>query len=457
MRPVRGFLDSLTSNLTRVPGPARLLLMAAVLHPAVAFALYVISSRALLPDIIPAERSGFFLGADNLDYRDSVTEAARILIQDGCATWLATPQTVHVRFYSVSFALFGRFVGWNALAAEPLNLMLYLAILGFVFLLGREVFNRRVGVISSAIVALWPSFLLHTVQLLRDPLFIVAFLGLVLVGAARLTRIHSLRVGLAAGAGGGVACLILRSVRANWWPLTLGLLGLGLLLLVARQMRERRPLTGNWIEIGVLMAISLAIVGTSRRLQEGDVDRDFAVYVRALVPTGERPSTWNRFGRRVEFLRDRVLRRSEGAGSNVDPHVRFSGVGDVVRYLPRAAAIGSLSPFPEMWFTRAKHFGRAARLMAGAETLLTYVLGVLAVYGLWRGHNRFAVWWLALTFAIVVTTLGLVMPNIGTLYRMRYAPAMIALILASNGVHHLLAWRACPRLADSVTPPDFDD
>ena len=157
------------------------LIAAAVFHLFFTLTIYLIGRFALLPSMFDVNGTGIFFATDSFVYRAESISLTGILTRDGVAAWLATPAPFHVRAYSLSFAAFGPVLGFNVLSAEPLNLLCYLATLILIFKLGQEVFDRRVGLAAAALVALWPSLLLHTTQLLKDPLFITAMLGLVLV------------------------------------------------------------------------------------------------------------------------------------------------------------------------------------------------------------------------------------------------------------------------------------
>ena len=111
------------------------------------------------------------------------------------------------------------------------------------------------------------------------------------------------------------------------------------------------------------------------------------------------------------------------AGSNVDIEVRFTSIEDLLLYIPRALQIGLLAPFPSMWLGQAiNRGGGAMRVLSGIEMMFTYVflvgfLGLLAY-----GKERWATLLVAAGMALALTLiLTLVIPNIGTLYRMRYA------------------------------------
>src|SRR6185436_5670273 len=96
-------------------------------------------------------------------------------------TWYNAPSPFHLKLYSLCFTIFAALTGFNILAAEPLNLFYYLGILALVGKLGSEVFCPRAGLLAAATVGLWPSLLLHTTQLVKDPLYILGMLALILI------------------------------------------------------------------------------------------------------------------------------------------------------------------------------------------------------------------------------------------------------------------------------------
>jgi len=95
--------------------------------------------------------------------------------------------------------------------------------------------------------------------------------------------------------------------------------------------------------------------------------------------------------------------------------------------------IGYLAPFPNMWLGTGLQVSRAGRRLSGVEMLGVYLIEGLAMVGLWKGRRRFAVWFLWLVSAMGLTSLGLVVLNIGALYRLRYIFIILLLVLAAGG------------------------
>jgi hypothetical protein len=121
------------------------------------------------------------------------------------------------------------------------------------------------------------------------------------------------------------------------------------------------------------------------------------------------------------------------AGSNVDNNLGFASTGDIVRYLPRAAAIGLFAPFPDMWFVRGVEVGRAGRLLSGLETAVIYVMETLALVGLWQRRRQLSTWLLVMVCVLGPIALGLVVANVSIIYRLRYAFFMLIIVLGADG------------------------
>jgi asparagine N-glycosylation enzyme membrane subunit Stt3 len=126
-----------------------------------------------------------------------------------------------------------------------------------------------------------------------------------------------------------------------------------------------------------------------------------------------------------------------GTGSNIDAGVALESWGEVVRYLPRAAEIGLLAPFPNMWLASGAQVGRWGRALSGLEMLTMYLVMVLALWGLWKRRDQLAIWFLVTIATLSVFVLGLVVANIGALYRMRYPFWMLLIIVGVDGALRL--------------------
>ena len=431
-----------------------LLLLAIGLHLTMTMSVYFAGRFSLFPHILSPNGS---IADDSYIYHREAVQLVRILKQDGIAAWVNAAPQFHVKLYSLSFALFGPWLGFNTLSFEFLNLLFYLAILGLVFKVGQEVFDQRVGLLAAGTVALWPSFLLLTTQPLRDPLFITAMLTLILINVRWLTRAHAWHRGLLFSAIGAVASIILWLVRRQSWEVALIMVFIGSVLLVIRLIRERQILSGNLIGVLLLFLVIFflprifpvaqrpapvqARPSDSISVAESNTTPDSS---QQMMPPPERPaSVWGYLPYRIAALRYKFIRGYPDNSSNMDTNVQFTSMGDIIRYLPRAATIGFFAPFPNMWFTGTDSSSRIRRILSGYETSMMYVFEMLGLFALWQGRRRLPIWFLCLTALVGVMALGLVVVNIGTLYRMRYVFWMLLIVLGMKGAVQLFSiWSA---------------
>ncbi len=367
---------------------------------------------------------------------------ADILTQSGPVTWLKTPANLHVKVYSLSLAILRPLLGTNILSVEPVNLLSYIAILALTFTLGKEVFDARVGLLATVAVGLWPSFLLHTTQLLKDQLFITMLLILVLIMTCWLTRTFSWRLGLATGVAGGLVSNGISNTRSGFWgAVVLGLLLIGVTLLLVRQVRERRILAGNIISASLILCatiMALLFVPQIVPPQTESLTRTGEHVTHTPPPNLSLKERADSFAKHLSAIRIHFWYH-QSSGSDIDTHVEFAGTGDVLKYLPRAMVIGFLAPFPNRWFITGKRVGITGHVLMGLETSVMYIVEILVLIGLWRSRSSLPAWLLFFVSVAGVTILTLIVTNLGALYRMRYGFFFLLLIV---GAHGLVALRA---------------
>jgi hypothetical protein len=215
---------------------------------------------------------------------------------------------------------------------------------------------------------------------------------------------------------------------------------LGIILLIVRHLREKRFFAGQIVH-AVILSLAIVMIPQSQTVKsqqrrEADIGRPLLAETVAQLPVSER------IEKRRQAFANLKQTRTGSTASNIDSDVQFDTVADLIAYLPRAAAIGFFAPFPNMWFRQGAQVGRTGRLLSGFETLITYLLEALALVGLWQARKNLAAWLLAFTTVSGLTALGLIVSNIGSLYRFRYPFLMIIIIFAAGGAGHLMQSRA---------------
>lgn len=433
-----------------------LLMAAAALHLALSLLINLAGRFNLLPSLFDADGISSALAFDSFYYRRKAVELVAALARGDFADWLSAPLPFHVKLYSLSFAALSPLFGLTMLSVEPLNLLYYLLIVILVFKLGEEMFDRRTALLAASIVALWPSFLLHTTQLLRDPLFILMTLSLLLVMTRWLTREQAWRRAILEALAAAAASAIVWLTRYNIWKLIVGFVLLGVLLLIVRQLRERRVLAGNLAGAALLLIVLAGVPFVVGKFLRPDVftsptptAEELARYSSAPCPDETRvdaaaittaSGAWSSLRARAdawvaslgEFRRN-FAKFYRDAGSNIDACVHMNTVGDLLRYLPRAAANGFLAPYPNMWLRSGSTVGLSGRLLSGIETLLMYLIELLAIVGLWTGRRLAPVWFIFLVACTGMIALGLTVVNVAVLFRTRYVFWILLIIVGARG------------------------
>jgi hypothetical protein len=437
-----------------------LLTVAAIFHLAVTLTVWGLGRYAVLPGTFDESGIAISIASDGSKLRVETIQRSDELQHGQIRDWLNANSPFHVKLYSISFALLTPLFGATVLSAEPLNSIFYLAIVVLTFYVGRELFSRNVGRLAAGAVALWPSFLLHTTQLLRDPLFVAAMMGFIFVNVCLLTRILRWSRALVTAAIGGALANLIWLLRDTIVEVLIATAALAGLLLLIRIFSERRFDAGNssraagWRErvpalVSVALLLMLSIVATrvipkfrrtyTRGTVSGNTNQDIWQGSRRgkrdLVIATLEPSAnpWSRLVARIGKLRQGFVLEFSDAGSNIDTNVVIASTADLIFYLPRATLIGFCAPFPNMWFAVGTQVSRGGRLLSGVETMVMYLVEVFAVVTLWKRRRDVSVWFLWLVAAMGVISLGLVVVNIGALFRLRYVFVILLIILGAEG------------------------
>ncbi len=420
--------------------PLRWLLLAGAIHITLTLAIFLVGHFQLLPNVFDQYGTGLSFAIDGASYRDLASQLANAWQTNGFSSWLAIKVPLHSRLYSILFATLGRLLGHNILAAEPLNLLYYLGILGCVYLLGRELFNELTAMLAAAIVTVWPSFLLHSTQFIRDTLSIFCLLALLFVLTIVLRRELSWRAAAGAAVLGAALTALFWVLRGNMWNVVVFALGLTMLLLSWRMIRTRRFLPANAIVIVVALFTMLLVPS---RLESTTLAGVRPPATPLAIPSSTQPAPAEGvFARVLKQVGQRRtgFRTYRAQESNIDDDVHLMSASDVVRFIPRATVIGFLAPFPRMWF-QSGSFGRTGRLLSGAETLVMYFFYAAAAVCLWRNRRRLELWLLFLVATIGTIGLGLVVVNAGALYRLRYVFWIMFIIVAAETLAHFTVLR----------------
>ena len=418
----------------------RLLVLAGAIHIALTITIFLIGHFQLMPSTFDERGNGLTFALDGTTYQRVASELVDEWRFAGFNAWRDARVPFHSPVHSILFGTVGRIVGHNILAVEPLNLLFYLGILNCIYFLGKEIFDHRAGLLAASIVALWPSFLFSSTQLMRDSMASFCFLALMLALTLLLTREFNWRRGILLGGGGAIVVTLFWITRGNMWNVVIAAIAIAIVMLFQRMVSQKKFMSGNAI---VMLVILIAALLVPSRLQSSTLPGSRPPATPFAIPSASQPApsegVWTRV---IRQIRDRRagFRFFTSQASNIDPDVTFNNFGDIVRFLPRAAVIGFFAPFPKMWIETGK-FGRTGRLLSGLETLVMYLLYVAAAFCLWQERRNLRMWFLFLVATIGVVGLGVVVVNAGALYRIRYVFWMMLIVIAAHGILSYLTVR----------------
>lgn len=462
------------NGLTQQHTLRRFLIAAAIFHLLVTAGICVLGRYQVVPGVIDRNGIAITVASDGIESNLEAVQLSGQLTSGHVREWVNANSPFHIKLHSISFAILGPLFGSTILSSELINAPLYLAILTFVFHLGRQIFNNSAGFAAAAVVAVWPSFLLHTTQPLRDPLFVGGMLAFVFVNLRLLSRNLPWPSALLTAVGGGLIAIVLWLTRDTMKEVMIATAVIAGGLLLARQFTKR----GTVVEassgdgrrsraptlVGMALLITLTVGVTQiipkfRRTPGSDpanaaagqhnIWQNSRRQNRDALVLQETPSTnpLARLVTRVAKLRRNFAVEFSDAGSNIDSEVQITTTMDLVGYLPRAVMIGLFAPFPKMWFETGNQVSRGGRLLSGVETLAMYLVELLALLALWYYRRLLSVWFLWLVAGMGMIALGLVVINVGALYRMRYVFLILLIILATEGAR--LAFASVARMRSS--------
>jgi hypothetical protein len=132
-----------------------------------------------------------------------------------------------------------------------------------------------------------------------------------------------------------------------------------------------------------------------------------------------------------------------GAKSAIDNDINFNSLSDVIVYIPRALQIAFLSPFPAEWFKQGSFTANTLmRRISVIETLGVYFSLMFLPFAAFFWRKRIEFWSIIIFCSGLLLIHGLVITNVGTLYRMRYGLLMPIVALGIAGFIKLLEIKA---------------
>jgi len=125
--------------------------------------------------------------------------------------------------------------------------------------------------------------------------------------------------------------------------------------------------------------------------------------------------------RKLSRTRTGRISRWGDAGSSIDQDVLFASPQDIINYLPRAAQIAFLAPFPSFWLGKGSlPENTLMRRVVAFEMAFVYLALIGIVFAFFYWWKRLELWCILVFCCLPMLAYVMVVINIGTLYRMRY-------------------------------------
>lgn len=468
----------------------RYFVAAIIFHILFSSFIVFIGRNELLPEMFNPQGLGSF-ASDSYGYMLDIEEFVDVLGEEGAAFFFTEPLDFHLKLYSISFILLRGISPFTILNAELFNVFCYALILVLAYSLGKDLFSKKVGLISAAVTGLWPSLLLHTTQLYKTPLIIACMLAIFLVSVRWYACQDNFSSAIRNEILGILAVMVLSFLRDNEWRYLIILaIALGWVGLLLKMRLEKKRVRWNMIASTLLLAISLVAPSITARFLSAvesygvaaESPPQVAHPTSSLIPTptseptlspsptlsptitptesslplpeprseSERMSNysiWDGIKDRLDYEAYWIgVRREyyneyavfEGAGSNVDSDYQIETLSDLLGYIPKGILVGFFAPFPNMWFEAGAKLGVSARLLSGLETLFMYLMTIAAVVAIWQSRRKYSIWYLFSVIFISLSIIGYFVGNIGALYRFRYPFWMMLIIFGVGGFYQVV-------------------
>ena len=450
--------------------PLLFVLMLLMFHVGISSLMYLTALWGFLPSLHNGAGQWLF-AMDSFYYHDSAIHLVRELRAGNFLVWWnGDAGHVHVKWIALSYWILGD----SSLSFELINAPIWLLTVASIWATSRLLFleSPRLAYVPAMFFGLLPSYLLHTTQLLKDPIYILGIsllmLGWVLLiqGRRRWGGTLLLAVGF----------FFVVSLRMYLLPLVLVVIACGLLYLLAVKQKGRYQVLVSLLAIVAVsyllqtaapnlpnapsVANVLSAGGSTTPSAASDLSAGASTTPSAGASTtpsaasnlsaGDSTTTSVALFGSISALMDKMVGAlagvrdgfareniNVGAKSQVDVDVAFHSYSDLVNYVPRALQVGFLSPFPNQWIEQGNAVGSVGRLIAGVETFFWYLLIVGSLLCLRYRSGM----WVSLSMSIVLSILTvllftLVVTNVGTIYRMRMGYLMPFYILGVYGLYY---------------------
>lgn len=334
----------------------------------------------------------------------------------------------------------------------PFNALLFSLSAIMLFKITRYFVSPRGSILALLPFVAFPSALTWNSMLHKDSLFILGnmcfLFGMIAVTEIEKWRTHQLLMSARAGfiVLGALLVWVVRPYAAT----VMFTIGSGIMLLptfyAVYCMVMKRIIFSNFLKYITIIIFTFAciflVLSGDRKNNSGEVKTNLTLTIGVDRKTSLEKKTSSWIPEAIEhrilaLLQERsiFLEYFADAATNIDPDVELTSVSDLIMYLPRATSNMLLSPYPNQWFysgSSTKVF--LERMISGFEMCVVYVTLPFIFFAVFRWRNSLKAWIIILYSFSMGLIYVVAIPNVGTLYRMRYAFLMTLVAFGVAGL-----------------------
>lgn len=399
-------------------------------------AVALVVQLVLLPSYLPHLHAGhgMLIGSDSEGMHSTAVALAQRIRAEGWSAWELRPAGNAPTGIAAAIYVY---LTPEPYVLVPLNALVHAAGGLAVYLIACYIFRHRVAAVAAAIPFLvFPSAASWYAQIHKDGVFALGML-LCAVGwtqafrrdfwMAPVLRLASLLGPIALG------LFLVWVVRPHMMILmqavgiVVSLFGLGLVAVWWRSgaLGGARALMAVFVFVAIPV-LTVAIKPSDYRVEswKGDVvARESVMHYMPGACLIERGASagLDKLPNTVAAMRDFFISGYRNAKSNMDPDFVPGTVCNLLAYVPRALQIGFLAPFPNAWLSEGSIAASTMmRRVISVEMIATYLALLLLPIALWDYRRKPEFWFVLGFFTLLMLIHVYLVPNLGTLHRMRY-------------------------------------
>ncbi len=413
----------------------------------------IIFSEFIIPKIPSLHAPNSLLTPDAFSYNEVATKLAQDISLYGWSSWTLYPATGSAG-QSSFLAIIYVFFGANPIYAVPFNAFFHALSGILIYLIAKEILGytypfMRFAFLPATLFVIFPSAMSWVSQINKDVCLATGFLlslwAILRVLSSKERGLEILKFSIVAILSG----ILIASMK----PYMLQVLLFIILIMIVLQLIKILPfslISFCWLLIYIFIVGGTFLYITQdyskREVEKSSLQEKWLSGDNYIEINQNQSYQWNKTPLVPKFIDSKLEAMSSArssfiysglnirAKSMIDVNDIPDSAIEVFKYLPRGFQISWLAPFPDTWLNA----NNLVSYVSGIEMLICYLAFLGLIFYLIRGSLNYRIL-VCFVFAFIpLLVFGITIPNIGTLYRVRYPFEMIFLTMGVCGWAHLI-------------------